>query len=110
MKLSELKAKTLADPQAKARYDALAPIYAIINALLDARRKAKMTQAQVAERMGTKQSAVARMEAGHGNMTLDSIRKYAEATGCVVKVELVAAGPDAPSEKDDNYAEVRVAA
>ena len=69
-----------------------------------------MTQAQVAERMGTKQSAVARMEAGHGNMTLDSIRRYAQATGCVVRVELVAAGPDAPSDKNENYAEVRLAA
>ena len=86
MKLSELKALTLADPEAKARYDALAPKYAIINALLDARRKAKMTQAQVAERIGTKQSAVARMEAGHGNMTLDLIRKYAAATGSAVRV------------------------
>lgn len=113
MKLSELKAQTLTSLEAKARYDALEPKYALISALLTARSNAKMTQAEVATRMGTKQSAVARMEAGSGNVTIESIRKYAEATGCNLMLMLqptkTEPNPNGPADNNAN-AEVRLAA
>ena len=107
MKLSELKAQTLASPAAKARYEALEPKYALISALLEARVKAKMTQAEVAANMGTKQSAVARMEAGSANVTLESIRKYAEATGCNLKLILQPTKARPNRDSNNIHADVR---
>jgi transcriptional regulator with XRE-family HTH domain len=50
-------------------------------ALVTARRKAGSTQAVVAERMGTTQSAVSRVEAGRAQPTLDFVERYAQAVG-----------------------------
>ena len=55
--------------------------------LISARTKAKLTQAQVARRMGTSQSAVARIESGR-TPSLTSLRKYARAVGRKVEIRL----------------------
>jgi len=59
---------------------------------LEARRRAGLTQAQVAEKMGTKTPAIARLEAGGGakrhSPSLATLRKYAEAVGCWLEVRL----------------------
>lgn len=49
--------------------------------LIDARRSAKLSQAQVAERMGVSQPAVSKFERYDANPTLDTIRRYALAVG-----------------------------
>ena len=90
MKFAELKKELLADPDVAAEYDALAPQFAVIAALIKARRKARLSQAEVAERMGTTQSSIARMESGKGSVTIDSIQKYAKATGQKIKLEFAA--------------------
>ena len=55
----------LKNPDFKREYDALDEEFKLIDELLKARTEAKMTQAQVAEAMGVKQSAVARIESGN---------------------------------------------
>jgi transcriptional regulator with XRE-family HTH domain len=74
-------------------YDALEETFALFDALLKARYDAGLTQAEVAERMGTKTSAVARLEAGGGRQkhspSLATLRKYAAAVGCRVEIKLV---------------------
>ena len=85
------KKKMLKSPAVKAEYDALEEEFALINELLGARAKAKLSQAQVAQRMGTSQSAVARMEGGH-TPSLSSLRKYARAVGRRVEIKLAKAG------------------
>lgn len=87
MKLADLKRELLAESDVAAEYDALKPEFDIVRALVESRRKARLSQAEVAERMGTTQSSVARMESGKGNVTLDSIRRYAKATGRIIKLE-----------------------
>lgn len=62
---------------------------AIIKALIRARTMSKMSQDQVAKRIGTTQSAIARLESGHVAPTLSTLRRYAEATGTRLTVELV---------------------
>ncbi|MGZ8160325.1 MAG: helix-turn-helix transcriptional regulator [Methylobacter sp.] len=61
--------------------------------MLSARREAGLTQAQVAERMGTKASAVARLESalvsGKHSPSIDTLRKYAAAVGKRLEVRLV---------------------
>lgn len=83
------KRKQMKDPAFKAAYDALEEEYALIRELLDARARAKLTQAQVAKRMGTSQSAVARLESGRAP-SMASLRKYAKATGSKIEIRLKA--------------------
>lgn len=82
----ELKAKLLADPEVKAEYDRIErEEMPMLDAILSARKEAGLTQAQVAERMGTKATAVARLEAalvsGKHSPSISTLRKYANALG-----------------------------
>lgn len=83
------KKKMLKNPTVKAEYDALEEEFALAHELLAARNKAKLTQAQVAKRMGTSQSAVARLESGRAP-SIASLRKYAKATGSRIEIKLKA--------------------
>ena len=81
------------DPAFKAEYDALEPEFAMFDELLKARQAAKLTQAEVAKRMGTKVPAISRMESSGGGKkhspSITALQKYAAAVGCrlVVKLE-----------------------
>jgi len=83
----------LSNPAVKADYDANITTYAILDEILSARREAGLTQAQIAERMGTKASAVARLESalvsGKHSPSIDTLRKYAAAVGKKLEVHLV---------------------
>lgn len=85
------KRTMLKNPAIKKEYDALEEEFALIGELLGARTKAKLTQAQVARRMGTSQSAVARMESGR-TPSLTSLKKYAKAVGRRVEIRLAKVG------------------
>lgn len=84
--------KMLRQPVVKAEYDAQAEEFALLDELLRARRRAGLTQREVAERMGTKTPAVARLEAGGGKRghspSLLTLRKYARAVGCRLEIRL----------------------
>ena len=81
------KRRQMKSPAFKRAYDALEDEFQLINELLKARTRANLTQAQVARRMGTSQSAVARLESGHAP-SLTSLRKYARAVGRKVEIKL----------------------
>lgn len=78
------------DPEFRRLAEESEPQIALIGALIDARRKARLTQTQIAERMGIAQSNVARLEAGQGNPTWATIFKYALASGLRPKLTFVA--------------------
>lgn len=91
---AELKAKALANPKVRAEYNRLnREEFAILDEILAARREAGLTQAQIAERMGTKAPAVARLESalasGKHSPSLNTLRKYAAALGKKIEVHLV---------------------
>ncbi|VBI72164.1 helix-turn-helix domain-containing protein [Burkholderia pseudomallei] len=75
----------LAKRGVKAAYDALEDEYSALRAILAARREAGLTQAQVAERMGTTASAVSRLETSLSSEkhspSFATLRKYAAACG-----------------------------
>ncbi|MEK9146961.1 MAG: helix-turn-helix transcriptional regulator [Patescibacteria group bacterium] len=71
----------LKNPKIKAEYDKLEPQFAPIEAILEARVKKGMTQAQLASKIGTKQSAIARVESGNANPSIGFLQKLAEALG-----------------------------
>lgn len=89
----ELKALALANPAVRAEYERIEreemPMF---DAILAARKEAGLTQAQVAERMGTKAPAVARLEnaliTGTPSPSLATLRKYAAALGKRLEVRL----------------------
>jgi DNA-binding XRE family transcriptional regulator len=68
--LATLKARILANPEARAEYEAQAPEFDLPE-LIAARDRAGLTQAELAERMHTTQSTIARLESGR---TLPSMR------------------------------------
>lgn len=76
------------NPEFRKAYDALEPKYALINAMLDARNKKGMTQAEIAKRAGTTQSAIARFESGRTNPTLDFASRLSRAVGAKLEIRL----------------------
>lgn len=88
-KLKDLKTELLVRPDTRAEYDALADEFAMARELIAARTRAGLTQAEVAERMGTGQSTVARLESGKGTPSLRSVQRYAQAVGYRAVVRLV---------------------
>jgi DNA-binding XRE family transcriptional regulator len=71
-------------------YDELTLEYALASQMLKARAQAGLTQDAVAERMGTTKSAISRLEAaGRHAPSLATLKKYAAAVGCDLRVTLV---------------------
>lgn len=87
----QLRIKALANAEVKAAYENLAEEFSLLDEFLKARAAQGLSQAQLAERIGTTQSAVARMESGRGkhSPSLATLTKYADALGCKLEVRLV---------------------
>ncbi len=75
-------------PGLKEAYDALGPQYELAAQIIEARMKKGLSQAELAEKMGTKQSSVARLESGDYNPSVKFLAKVAQATGTRLKVKL----------------------
>ncbi len=87
VKASELHAKDYASDAAyRKAYDDLEEEYALIGALIEARTRANLSQAQLAERMNTTQTAIARLESGTTMPSTRTLRKIAKATGHRLKI------------------------
>ena len=87
----EIKAELLSDPEVRREYDALAPEFEFSAELLRARLRAGLSQAELAERMGTSQSAIARLESGQTLPSTKTLLRFAEATGSKGELRLTAA-------------------
>jgi DNA-binding XRE family transcriptional regulator len=90
IELAELKARLLEDPDTLKEYEAQAPEFAIARELIAARARAGLSQSELAERMGTSQSTVARLESGRTMPSMRTLARYASATGSRAVVKLVA--------------------
>jgi transcriptional regulator with XRE-family HTH domain len=76
------------EPGFRDGYDALEEEFSLASILIAARTGARLTQAELAERMGTSQSAIARLESGRSKPSLSTLRRYAKATGARLKIAL----------------------
>jgi transcriptional regulator with XRE-family HTH domain len=87
----KLKARALERADVKTEYDRLDEEFRFLDEFLKARAAAGVTQAEVAERIGTTQSAVARLESGRGkhSPSIATLEKYAHALGCRLELRLV---------------------
>ena len=81
-------AKWREDPEFMREYDALEEEFALANALIGARAHAKLSQTELAERMGTSQSAIARLESGRSMPSTRTLERLAAATGTKLRISL----------------------
>ncbi|MCR4942223.1 MAG: helix-turn-helix domain-containing protein [Campylobacter sp.] len=81
IKFREVLNEELKNPEFKKAYEALDDEFETIKMLVKARNEAKLTQAQVAEKMGVKQSAVARIESGVLDIKYSTLLSYIKAVG-----------------------------
>lgn len=90
--LANLKARLLENSEVRAEYEAQAPEFEIARELIAARTRAGLSQAELAERMHTTQSTIARLESGRALPSMRTLARFAEATGsrAVVRLEHVA--------------------
>ncbi len=85
-RLKELKTSLLKNPEVRKEYDALEEEFALIAEVAKARLRSGLTQAQLAKRMKTTQSTVARLESGRGKPSTRTLARFAKATGHRLKI------------------------
>ena len=90
--LKTLKRELLTEKRTARAYADLAEEYEIARTLIAARVRAGLSQVQVAKRMGTTQSAIARLESGRGTPSMRTVERFARAVGgrVIVRIEPVA--------------------
>ena len=87
-KMSDLKKELLQDEEFCSEYVRLDDEFALAAQLIGARKRAHLTQEEVAKRMGTTQSVVARLESGHPLPSLRSLQRYAQAVDGKVEIRV----------------------
>jgi ribosome-binding protein aMBF1 (putative translation factor) len=89
IKASDLHEERMAGDLAyKDAYEALDEEFALVSALINARMRAQLTQAEIASRMGTTESAVSRLESGRIKPSTRTLERYAKATGHRLSIQL----------------------
>ena len=76
-------------PELKAEYDALEPEFAIIPAMIDARKTAGLTQKQLAEGTGIAQADISRLENGNANPSLKTLQRLAKGMGMRMQIQFI---------------------
>ena len=79
-KISDLHRRWSKDPEYKDTYKALGEEFDLARTLIEARTAAGLSQAQLARRMKTSQSYIARIEGGSVRPSTDALQRFAEAT------------------------------
>ena len=89
--LKQFRARAFKRPSVRKAYDELEDEFAFLDEVLKARAQAGLTQAEVAARVGTTQSAIARLESGAGrhSPSISTLQRYARALGYRLEIKLV---------------------
>lgn len=82
----QIRARWLKNRSFKKAYDSLGPEFSLISALAQYRRDRGLTQKELADKVGTHQSAIARFESGSYNPSLAFAQKLASALGAKISV------------------------
>ena len=80
-KHNDLKARLLKNPEVRKAYDALEEEFTLMLEVAKARSRAGLSQAELARRMKTTQSTIARLESGRGLPSTRTLGRFAKATG-----------------------------
>lgn len=80
--------ESLKDPEFKKEYDALEIEYSIIAQVIKKRLDRGLSQKQLADKMGTKQSAISRLEGGNSNPSVAFLEKVSKALGGKLQISI----------------------
>lgn len=83
---SEFKREVLKNKKIRLAYNELGPEFEMIAALIKQRFKKGFTQQELARRVGTKQSAIARLESGTYNPSLNFLKKVTRALDAQIRI------------------------
>lgn len=86
----KLKQEILKDKETKKAYNELGPEFKLIEMIIERRVKQGLTQAELAEKINTKQSAISRFEKGNYNPTINFLNNIASALGIKLKISFSA--------------------
>lgn len=79
--------KSLKNPEIKAEYDKLQPEFAVVRAIIRGRIDCGITQKELAEKIGTKQSVISRLESGNANPSIGFLKKLAAALNTRLEIK-----------------------
>jgi ribosome-binding protein aMBF1 (putative translation factor) len=85
-KIADLHKKWMKDPAYRKEYDVLEDEFALAAEVAKARSRAGLSQAELARRMKTTQSTIARLENGRGRPSTRTLDRFAKATEHRVKI------------------------
>ena len=83
----EFLSEQLKDPEIREEWDALEPEFAIVQAIIDARKISRLTQKQLSERAGIAQADISRLENGNANPSLSTLKRLASAMDMTLRIE-----------------------
>ena len=86
IKIKDLHKSWMKDPQYRKEYEALEEEFALAAEIAKARSHSGLSQAQLARRMKTTQSTIARLESGRGRPSTRTLNRFAKATGHRLKI------------------------
>lgn len=86
-KLGELKARLMENPEFQKEYESSRADFAIMKALIDARCEENLSQAELAQRVGLRQSNIGRIENGNCSPTIHTLRQIAKGLGRELHIE-----------------------
>ena len=92
-KIKDLHRKWMGDPEYRREYEALEEEFTLASAMIKARRRAGLTQEELAREMDTSQSAIARMESGRTLPSGNTLKRFARATGTRLRITFEPARP-----------------
>ena len=85
-KATELHEKWSEEAEYREAYERLGPAFEFSRCLIEARTRARLTQAELAERMKTTQSVIARLESGRNRPSTRTLERIAQATGTRLRI------------------------
>ena len=88
-KIRDYLDEQMKDSEFKAEFDALEPEFAIIQAMIDARKSKGITQKELSERTGIAQGDISKLENGNANPSIKTLQRLASAMGMSLKIEFV---------------------
>ena len=88
-KFNDFLSEQLIDPEIKDEYAALEPEFAIIQAMINARKMKGITQKELSERTGIAQGDISKLENGNGNPSIKTLQRLAAAMDMSLKIEFV---------------------
>ena len=82
-------AERMKEPEFRFEYEALEPEFAIVQAMINARKKSGFTQRQLSDRTGIAQGDISKIEKGEANPSLKTLKRLASGMGMRLKLEFL---------------------